>query len=565
MNGKPFGRRHFLAMLAALGASGATAPLRADHAGTLDHLGDKLASATPDLGTGRSIAICGAGIAGLTSAWYLANAGFDVTVYEADMRYGGRSLTVRPTDDVYRRFFRDRYGITDDTYVDRFQEDGGPELVCTFFDDAWDQTREEYPQELFLNAGPGRIPSFHTAVLDLTRRLGVELEPFIFASRSNLVQADGFNDGVAVQMRQLKHDLRGDLGELLAALADDGLLDGRIGSVPADTYKKMLQSFAALEKDGDTLVYRGTNRAGYEVYPGAWQHPGTLHPTFELDEILESDVWDGTVFNDMRTYWQSSLMQPKGGMDMIWQKLLRQPLPDGRTVQDLVRLDAKVISMTQNEEAGVTLSIDGAQPGEVRADFCISTMAPQILAEVLQGGDAGFVKALSDVNKTAACKVGWQGRERFWELEDQIYGGISWTKHIISQIWYPADGYQGHTGVLTGAYNRSEPAEEFGALPHAERIRLAVEGGERLHPGFADKVHVDRGVSIAWQNMPHQVYGWADETAYTQHEIYQTITERPQGRLYQAGDFASYMPGWMEGSVRSAQLAADAIIARSRG
>ena len=565
MAGREIGRRYFLAMLAALGAGGTAAPLRANHVGTLEHLQDKLASATPDLGAGRSVAICGAGVAGLTAAWYLANAGFDVAVYEADSRYGGRSLTVRPTDDIYRSYFSNRYGITEDTYVDRLQEVGGPELVCTFFDDDWDPASEEYPQELFLNAGPGRIPSFHTAVLDLTRRLGVELEPFIFASRSNLVQADGFNGGTAVQMRQLKHDLRGELGELLAALADEGLLDGRIGSISPDQYQKMLKSFAALQEEGGALVYRGTNRAGYEVYPGAWQHPGTLHPTFELDEILATDVWDSKVFNDMRSYWQSSLMQPKGGMDMIWQKLLRQPLPDGRTVQDLVRLDAPVLSMAQSEEAGVALVIGGAQPGEVYADFCVSTMPPQLLADVLQGGDASFVNALANVNQIAACKVGWQGRERFWELENQIYGGISWTNHIASQIWYPANGYLGHTGVLTGAYNRGAPAEQFGALSHADRIELAVEGGERLHPGFAGKVYVDRGVSIAWQNMPHQVSGWADETAHKQPDIYRTITEQPQGRLYLAGDFVSYMPGWMEGSVRSAQLAADDIITRSRG
>lgn len=555
-------RRQFLAMLAAFGTAGAVAPLRADHVGRLGHLGDKLASLGPDIGAGRSVAICGAGIAGLTSAWYLARAGFDVTVYEANRRYGGRSLTVRPTHDAYRRYFADRYGITDDTYVDRFQEVGGPELVCNFFDDGWDPDREEYPQELFLNAGPGRIPSFHTALLDLTQRLGVELEPFIFASRSNLVQADDFNEGVAVQLRRLKHDLRGDLGELLAALAKDGSLEGKLGSVSPERFRAMLEAFADLEADGDTLIYRGTDRAGYEIYPGAWRHPGKLHPTYEMDEIIASEIWDGTLFNDMRSYWQSSLMQPRGGMDMIWQKLLRQPLPDGRRVQDLVKLDAPVTAIRQTGASGVSIAWGGAQPGQAEPEFCISTMAPQLLHGVLEGGDPSFSNALANVDQIAACKVGWQGRSRFWENETQIYGGISWTKHIISQMWYPADGYQGRTGVLTGAYNRGAPAVEFGALPHAARIELAVEGGERLHPGFSDKVHVDRGVSIAWQNMPHQVAGWADEPADTQPDIYRAITELPQGGLYLAGDFVSYMPGWMEGAVRSAQLAADGIVTR---
>lgn len=552
-------RRALLGGLAAL-ASGFHAPLRA-YEGT--HIGGRLAGLPGDLGRGRSVAVIGAGLAGLTAAWYLARAGFQVTVLEADRRYGGRSLTVRPEAEAYRRYFRERHGIGAESYVDRFAERDGPEQVCRFFDDGWNPDTEEFPQELFLNAGPGRIPSFHIALIDLCRELGVELEPFIFASRANLVQADGFNDGKPAPIRQLKHDLRGELAELLAKLVEQGAFDGHLSPAAIANMRGFLTNFGALEESGAALVYEGTDRAGYAVLPGAWRNAGRLNPVVGLEELLASELWDDALYNDMRIYWQTSLMQPKGGMDMIWQHLLRQPAGAG-SVRDRVCLGAPVTVIEHaGEEGRVAVSWGGEAPGSGSFDYCISTMPPNLLASVLAGFPARFVNALGAVARTSACKVGWQARTRFWETEDQIFGGISWTKHPISQIWYPADGYLGRTGVLTGAYNRGEPAEAFARLSHAERLDSALEGGERLHPGFRDKVHADRGVSIAWQNMPYQVSGWADHPADTQPDIYEAITELPQGRLYLAGDFVSYMPGWMEGSVRSAQLAVGAIAERS--
>ena len=46
-------------------------------------------------GTGKRVVVLGTGVAGLTSAYELSNAGYDVTVLEARDRPGGRSYTAR--------------------------------------------------------------------------------------------------------------------------------------------------------------------------------------------------------------------------------------------------------------------------------------------------------------------------------------------------------------------------------------------------------------------------------------------------------------------------------------
>jgi monoamine oxidase len=377
-------------LLATTAAAGLAALLGRD---TFAQAADRSYAKPPKLranaGKGTSVAVIGAGIAGLTSAYYLAKAGFDVTVLEANERYGGRSLTLRPEAEIYRKYNKERYGIGEDTYADRFQETGGPLQICQFFDDGWDQRPGTYPEELFLNAGPGRIPSFHIAVLDLAREIGVEMEPFIFATRANLLQSNDFNGGQPIQLRRIKHDLRGEISEMLAKLAGDGKLAPYLGNADQRSFLEMIKEFGALKgdptEDGKYLYYAGTNRAGYAVLPGAGQRKGKLHPHVGLEEILASQFWNKEIFHDMRSYWQTSLLQPKGGMDMLWQRLLKQPVSaDGkRRLQDLVKLGSPVTAIANIADGKkVRVEWSGLRPGSRSFDYCISTMAPNLLARV---------------------------------------------------------------------------------------------------------------------------------------------------------------------------------------
>jgi monoamine oxidase len=140
----------------------------------------------------RTVAIVGSGVAGLTAAYLAAKAGFRVVVFEGDDRYGGRSLTVRPSDAAYREWWFDKYNpnrLFPRMYVSSYQEsDRSPDpapQVANMAIETWPSTNE--PVELFLNAGPGRIPSNHSALLDLCQAVNVRLEPYIFLSASNLL------------------------------------------------------------------------------------------------------------------------------------------------------------------------------------------------------------------------------------------------------------------------------------------------------------------------------------------------------------------------------------------
>ena len=587
IDSKYISRRALLRALTALAGTAALAPwgFRRAQSEVLD--------LPPDFGRGRTVAIIGAGIAGIVAGWKLANAGFAVTIYEADSRYGGRSLTPRPVRKEYRDWWFDRYNphrLFPQMYVSHYHETGDTPVpqtqICEFDDPDWHPGKGE-PTELWLNAGPGRIPSDHVSLIDLCMQIGVALEPYIFQSNYNLLQSETFHGGQPIAYNQVNYSLRGQVAELLAQ---------QILTEPDGDHRRkmldMLEQFGDLDA-GDKYRFKGSSRLGYVngAFPGGWRNPGTLNKTVPLQETLDSgfigsgnpELSPGSyLFNADNLDWQNSLMQPVGGMDRVWQRLLVQKIPDAaarlrasdpraaelgrrktRYVGDLVLLNHQVTGLYDDpatEKIHVDLEYRDPATGRTgkyrdTADFCFSSMAPNLLATLPSSLDSEFKSWLAQVAQTPAIKVGWQTKSRFWQSENHIYGGISWTTDIIGQIWYPSEDFNAHTGVLTGAYNRGPLALEFGKLDQAQRLEAALKGGEKLHPGFGNQVYADKGLSIAWQYMPFQVGGWASDTANTQPEVYQHITDLPRGRLYLAGDAWSYLPGWQEGSITSVYAA----------
>jgi monoamine oxidase len=168
-----------------------------------------------------------------------------------------------------------------------------------------------------------------------------------------------------------------------------------------------------------------------------------------------------------------------------------------------------------------------------------------------------FRDAVDVARFDATCKVGWQANTRFWENnQNQIYGGISYIEAPITQIWYPSYQYFEPKGTLTGAYNYPPQADSFGALPLPERLRQAREQAARLHPEFNDRAIVpeDKGISIAWHNVPYQRGGWANWSSESAKDAdaYERLLA-PDRRFHVIGDQVSTLPGWQEGAMMSAQ------------
>ena len=136
----------------------------------------------------------------------------------------------------------------------------------------------------------------------------------------------------------------------------------------------------------------------------------------------------------MKFDMQTSLFQPVGGMGRVGEAF-------GRELGPLIHYNAKVIDIQQDTH-GVTVSYeDTTQPGatlNARADWCLCTIPLPILAQIpMNVGPGHWPTAIAAVPYASAVKVGLQFKRRFWEEDDHIYGGISYTDLPIMQYRLP--------------------------------------------------------------------------------------------------------------------------------
>ena len=141
-------------------------------------------------------------------------------------------------------------------------------------------------------------------------------------------------------------------------------------------------------------------------------------------------------------------------------------------------------------------------------------------------------------------KVGLQFKRRFWEEDEAIYGGITYTNLPIGEISYPSTGYHAQKGVLLGAYS-----SKFAALTPEESVKRALEYGAQIHPQYP--AEFETGISVAWHRVPSAsgcFSVWSDETRAQHYKNLCAI----DGRILLAGEHASYLTAWQEGAVLSA-------------
>jgi monoamine oxidase len=463
---------------------------------------------------GTSVIILGAGLAGMVAALELRKAGYKVQVLEFREKAGGRCWSLRGGD----------------TYA----ELGGFTQRCQF------------DPGLYINPGPWRIPFHHRALLYYCKLLGVELQPFVQINFNSFLHSSAAYGGKPQRYRHVMADWNGYVSELLAKAVSQSALDQQVTKDDKGILLEALRSWGALDDTysySENLISAGAR--GYEKEPGGGPDgaPAPSKP-LALDDVLKSRLWQNLNFGLLYEF-QQTLFQPVGGMDMIAQGFARQ-------VGDLIKYRCKVTKIQQSG-TGVTVAYEDMAnndaSAEATADWCLCTIPASVLSQIdLNVGDA-MKSAIAALPYAPALKVGLQFKRRFWEEDEAIYGGVSFTDLPIVQISYPSTDFnRSGKGVLLGAYNFGVPAVEFTSMPPEERVRKAVEYGAQIHPQYDQEF--ENGIAVAWHRVPWTLgcYGmWTDQARKDHYKAMCDI----DGRVVLAGEHCSYVNSWQEGAVLS--------------
>jgi monoamine oxidase len=223
-----------------------------------------------------------------------------------------------------------------------------------------------------------------------------------------------------------------------------------------------------------------------------------------------------------------------------------------RQVEGMISYGAKVSKIAQDDK-GVTVTYADVASGKVtdlKGDWCVCTIPLGILGQMdLQVTDE-MMAAIKAVPYSGQVKIGLEMKRRFWEEDDFIYGGHSFTDQEIALISYPNNNmFKDGPAVLLGAFAREMGAYRLAGMTPEQRIEVALAQGSVLHPASYRKEFAS-GASVAWSRVPWTLgccARWSDDA---RKEHYQTLVGMDR-RIVLAGEHASYIGCWMEGALLS--------------
>ena len=375
----------------------------------------QMGSAAVPQGPAKKIVILGAGVAGLAAGLELVEAGYDVTILEAQLRPGGRVFTIRAP-------------FSDGQHAE---------------------------------AGAGRIPSTHHLTLDYVKRFNLELEPFYPQAGAGIFLWRG-------RRLVVPYGQSPDLGKLDVrftakerAVGFDGLMQLYVGplqeqirALPQDAWP--LPSMTALRHFtfADYLRQQGASADAIQY----------LASGFENDSLLD-------MVHDSLSHEVPMLSKIRDGND-------RLPRAMADRLGKQIRYGAAVVRIEQTaSEVKVTYANAGG-PHTVVADRMICTIPFTVLRDIEVSPQWSPHKAFAIQNlyMGPVARVYIQTRTRFWEADGR--NGFAQVDQPM-EIWSPTYKQPGSRGIIMNyiyedlavRYSAmSEPAQIERALDLFEQV-----------------------------------------------------------------------------------------------
>jgi monoamine oxidase len=375
-------------------------------------------------GPPKRVVIVGAGLAGLTAAYELTQAGHDVTVLEAQGRPGGRVRTLR------------------DSLADG----------------------------LYAELGAARIPDSHEWTLKYVKLFGLPLVPFYpTTGRSSTflrnIRVDA-GPGTGPDLRRFRLNLTAD--EL--SLGTGGLFEKALGAAVhlAEDRSTTWPPAALARADQLTLKeYLAGQGLSADAFEALGFQPFAGTSALEAITLISSG------------HSAKQMHKIAGGNDQL-------PKAFAARLADRIVYGAPVVRIEQSTAGVAAIYAQNGASRRIAADKLICTIPFPVLrrTEIAPRLSPPKVRAIREMAYGSLSRITFQVKERYW-LSDGLSGFA--TTDIPGEIWSSAHDRPGSRGLLQ-LYLQGPSSERASKMSEDERIRYAIEQVERVFPGLRTRV-----------------------------------------------------------------------------
>jgi monoamine oxidase len=439
-------------------------------------------------GAPKRVLVVGAGLAGLSAAYELTQAGHDVTVLEARTRPGGRVHTLR----------------------------------------------DPFADGLHAEAGATRIPNHHHFTHKYAELFGLTLDPFEPRDVPSVYHVRGQRIRVTPgQKVEWPYDLTAEEH----ALGLNGMRQKYVWSM--------------LNEVGDVthprwppetlLKYDQMNRSDFWRSRGASSEAVALMSLGGIDDRIET--WS-TLFmlrNQALNRKLTQYYKIKGGNDLL-------PNAFASRLSEKIHYSTAVVKIEQHAHGvKVTFQQAGAYH-TLTGDYlvCAVPFSVQKNIEVAPAFSVEKQRAIEELPYLSASKIFLQSKKRFWV--DEGLSGFATTDLPVSQVWDMSYAQPGTRGILQ-AFPISLHSRRVTAMSESERIDFALEQVDAIYPGIRN--HFEGGVTKCWDD-DEWARGASAYYKPGQFSSLLPHVARPDGRIHFAGEHTSvWIDGWMQGALES--------------
>jgi monoamine oxidase len=450
---------------------------------------------------GSRIAIVGAGLAGLTCAYRLKQAGYTATVYEAADRTGGRCWT----------------------------------------------RRDEFAEGQIAEHGGELIDQGHTEIRKLAQELDLDLDNLL-AAEVNGNEPFNYFDGTPYSYAEATEDLKG----IWQQIHKD---------VSAASYPTLYTQSTPRGRELDAMSIADWIQA---YVPGGMRSKlgQLLDVAYNIEYGAETSVQSSLNMLYLLGYsgqGQLRIFGPsnekyhvRGGNDQIPARL-------AEALKGQIKLGSELVAIRLNADGSYRLSLQGGSTSTVTADHLVLALPFTMLRNV-DYSKAGFsaVKntAIQQLGMGTNSKLHVQFGRRFWnDLGNQ---GDTYADTGYQNTWEVTRAQPGTAGILVD-YTGGTIGASFGSGTPAEQAGRFLAQIETVLPGatanWNGKATTDFWTAYPWTKGSYSYWKVGQYTQFAGAE------RQPEGNCHFAGEHTSIdFQGYLNGGVESGERAAGEIL-----